>query len=143
MRLNYENKKKFNYIELYDDIKKNFSEKYAKYGFIRNMKMRSIAIENGSVRLKLDLGDIELNKIVLKSSLFDYCNNSFTGNVSFEFKTGLIRSDASFGFSYDRRAETLRITDFVCRDLFLFADGTIRFLDSGEVEVEYAAKMKK
>ncbi|MDR0820826.1 MAG: hypothetical protein LBN19_04890 [Endomicrobium sp.] len=89
--------------------------------------MRSIAIENGSVRLKLDLGNIELNKIVLKSSLFDYRNNRFTGNVSFEFKTGLVYSDASFEFSYDRRAKTLRITGFICRDLFLSADGTVRF----------------
>jgi hypothetical protein len=31
----------------------------------------------------------------------------------------------------------------VYHDLFLFADGTVKFLDSGEVEVEYTAKMKK
>jgi hypothetical protein len=117
--LNYGNKKRFNCIELYNNIKKNFSGEYVKYSFIRNVKIRSIAIENGSVRLKLNLGDIELNNIVLKSSLFDCLNNRFTGNVSFEFKTGLIRSDASFGFSYDGRAEILTITDFVCRRRFL------------------------
>jgi hypothetical protein len=39
-----------------------------------------IAIENRSARLKLDMENIELNKIVLKSSLFDYRNNRFAGN---------------------------------------------------------------
>jgi ribosomal protein S8 len=81
VRLNYENKREFNYIELYDDIKKTFLEKYAKYGFIRNIEMCSIAIENRSIRLKLDLGNIELNKIVLKSSLFDCHNSRFTGDL--------------------------------------------------------------
>jgi hypothetical protein len=108
------------------------------------MKMHSTIIENGSVRLKLDWGwDIELNKIVLKPSLFDFLNSRFTGNISFEFMTDLIRSDASFWFSYDRRAETSCITDFVCRNLFLSADETIRFLDSGKVEVGYTANNEK
>jgi|LQAB01.1.fsa_nt_gi hypothetical protein len=44
---------------------------------------------------------------------------------------------------YDKRAETLCITDFVCHDLFLSADETIKFLDSGEVEAGYTAKMRK
>ncbi|OEG70546.1 hypothetical protein ATZ36_00740 [Candidatus Endomicrobiellum trichonymphae] len=39
-----------------------------------------IAIESRSVRLKLDMENIELNKIVLKSSLFDYRDNRFTGD---------------------------------------------------------------
>jgi hypothetical protein len=69
---------------------------YEKYDFIRNIEMRSIAVENGSVRLKLDLGNIELNKIALNSILSDYRNNSFTGNVSFEFKTGAIQFGTSF-----------------------------------------------
>ncbi|MDR0800671.1 MAG: AsmA family protein [Endomicrobium sp.] len=141
--LNYENKRKFNHIELYDDIKKNFSEKYAGIGLIRKMEIRSIVIENGSLNLKLDTGNVKLNKIVLKSSLFDYHNNYFDGNVSFEFKIGAIQSEASFGFNYDRKAKTLRITDFICRDLSLSAEGTIKFLDDGKTKIEYTAKIKK
>ena len=141
--LNYEDKRKFNHIELYDDIKRNFSKKYAGIGLIRRMEIRSIVIENGSLNLKLDMGNIKLNKIVLKSNLFDYRNNYFAGNGSFEFKIGAIQSAASFKFNYDRKAKTLCITDFICRDLALSAEGTIKFFDDGKTKIEYTAKIKK
>ncbi|OEG71873.1 hypothetical protein ATZ36_12170 [Candidatus Endomicrobiellum trichonymphae] len=59
-------------------------------------------------------------------------------------KRVLIRwSDASFEFSYDRRVRTFRTTGFVCRDLLLSTDVTVRLLGADTVKVEYMAEVKK
>ncbi|MDR0956416.1 MAG: AsmA family protein [Endomicrobium sp.] len=142
LNLNYENKRKFNHFDLYENMKKNMW-KYSKHGFIKNVKINSIVIEHGLINLKLDIGNIKFYDIVLQSSIFNYYSNYFSGYGSFKFKLGTIQSSCEFDFSYDKRIKTLYITNFMCSGLSLSAEGNIKFLDDGSTELEYTAKMKK
>jgi hypothetical protein len=143
VNLNFENKKKFNYHEFYKEIKSNFNKQYTKYKFIRKMEVKYISIKNGVINLKLDLGNIKIYDILLRSNEFDYASDYFKGTTSFNFKLGNFQTKATCEFNYDKLNKTLRIKDFKCEDLSLYAEGIISFLDSGEVSLEYNAKINK
>lgn len=143
LNLNFENKKKFNYFELYKDIKTNFNQQYARYAFIKKMEVKYIFIDNGIVNLNLDLGHVKIYNVVLHSNVFNYESNYFKGSMSFNFKLGKVQAETSCDFAYDKAAKTLRVKDFKCEDLSLYAEGTVRFLENGDTTIEYSAKINK
>jgi hypothetical protein len=143
INLNFENKRKFNYQEFYKEIKNNFNKQYTKYRFIRKVEIKYIFIKNGVINLKLDLGNIKIYDILLRSNEFAYPNDYFKGTLSFNFKLGNFKTKATCEFNYDKLNKTLRIKDFKCEDLSLYGEGIINFLDSGEVSLEYNAKINK
>jgi hypothetical protein len=143
INLNFYNKRKFNYKELYKEIKNNFNKQYTKYRVIRKIKVGYIFIKNGVISLKLDLGNIKIYNILLRSNEFNYTSDYFEGIVSFGLKIGNFQTKATYEFNYDKLNRTLRIKDFKCEDLSLYGEGIISFLDSGDVSLEYNAKINK
>ncbi|MDR1417647.1 MAG: AsmA family protein [Endomicrobium sp.] len=143
INLNLDNKRKFNYQELYKEIKDNFNKKYTKYRFIRKMEVEYISIKNGIINLKLDLGNIKIYDILIRSNKFDYANDYFRGTLSFSLKLNSFQTKATCEFNYSKLNKTLKIEDFKCEDLSLHGEGLISFLDSGDVSLEYNAKVNK
>jgi hypothetical protein len=138
LRLNYENKRKFDYDSFFSNLKFVFMQSGKRMGIVKKIEILPVFLNNGTVNLFVDAGNIKFNKIVLTSAMFG-SKADFEGDVVFEFEFDGAAYPSSFKFAYNNEARVLRITEFTCEKFLLKANGVIGFLERGKISLNFDA----
>lgn len=142
VHLNYENGRKFNYSDFFSNVKYVFMQKAKRQGLLKKVEINSVLIDESNVNLKTDYGLMKFKNIVLSSQAFDM-EEPFLGRALFVFEWRAINAETSAAFRYDRENKIIYVEDLVCENLSFSADGKIKLLDGGLVEIEYVVKINK
>lgn len=138
LRLNYENKRKFDYVLFFSNARFILMEKGKRIGLMKKVEIKNITIKNVSIDLMLDAGKIEFKNLVLMSEIFDSGNN-FDGDISFDFEFNNKQYKAFAKFNYDTQEDQINISDLTCKEFSLSANGKISFLDRGRIALDFIA----
>ncbi|MCL2799560.1 MAG: hypothetical protein FWD54_04745 [Endomicrobia bacterium] len=148
LNLDYGKNNKTGYAGLFSNLKYLFMGKSLKQGLIKSFEIRSVFIDESKVNLKFNLFEIDFKNVILKSDGFDNEDN-FNGKISFDYEIvsgyGIVvfSGSGSLSFKYNNSVKTIYIRDFLSPELSLSAEGEIKFLEEGELEVSYVAKINK
>jgi hypothetical protein len=140
--LNYKNKRKFN-TEMCNEIKNKFLSKFAKYIFVKNIKVSSFVMENGNVYLETDMGNVQFANIALTINSFDISDDIISGNIEFIFKKFGVELPARLEFRYNKSKKSLSVIKFVCENLSISGKGDINFIDDDYVKIECMLNVDK
>ena len=140
LNLNYENGRKFDYSGFFSNVKYLFINPPARQGFIKSVEIAPIVLSSGAVNLKTDRGSFVFSNVFLSADELN-SGSYFSGSGSFDLETAGLKLPVVFKFRYSKEENIIYISDLFCAALSLSAEGKIKLLNDGSVEVEYVAKV--